>query len=271
MGLVKVQYAGLDEALAGDDFQRLCAEHQLRPSVAAHATRLILDEMRQRMAVNHEVFKTRLFPNDKLASRFGIQVNRYVGKPVAFLLPQQKTVDSRAFKLSATWNSKGNQTSIQRLWQHLNRVNDTVNPGTAESLEALMAWLSDQGYLSLETVGSEYEDGEGYQVNYDQLEFEIGRSFRRCSVCDRVAANEPDEHPCDRPTCSGTDETVERADRRGKPQRPDGRAGLCPAALCSRALSGGDRGGPRESRGRLHEPQSASPEPAGLLFGSAVW
>ena len=56
MGLVKVQYAGLDEALAGDDFQRLCAEHQLRPSVAAHATRLILDEMRQRMAVNHEVF-----------------------------------------------------------------------------------------------------------------------------------------------------------------------------------------------------------------------
>ena len=203
MGLVKVQYAGLDEALAGDDFQRLCAEHQLRPSVAAHAARLILDEMRQRMAVNHEVFQTRLFPNDKLASRFGIQVNRYVGKPVAFLLPQQKTVESRAFKLSATWNSKGNQTSIQRLWQHLNRVNDTVNPGTAESLEALIVWLSDQGYLSLETVGSEYEDGEGYQVNYNQLEFEIGRSFRRCSVCDRVAANVPDEHPCDRPTCSG--------------------------------------------------------------------
>jgi len=55
----------------------------------------------------------------------------------------------------------------------------------------------------LETVGSEYEDGEGYQVNYNQLEFEIGRSFRRCSVCDRVAANVPDEHPCDRPTCSG--------------------------------------------------------------------
>ena len=68
---------------------------------------------------------------------------------------------------------------------------------------AIMVWLADQGYLSLETVGSEHEDGEGYQVNYIQLEFEIGRSFRRCSVCDRVAANVPDEHPCDRPTCSG--------------------------------------------------------------------
>ena len=93
MGLIKVQYAGLGEAFAGDAFQRLCDVHALRSSVAAHATRLILDEMRQRMAVNHEVFKTRLFPNDKLASRFGIQVNRYVGKPAAFLLPQQKTVD----------------------------------------------------------------------------------------------------------------------------------------------------------------------------------
>jgi hypothetical protein len=102
MGLVKVHYAGLDDALAGDVFQRLCAEYQLRPSVAAQGVRLILDEMRQRMAVNHEVLKTRLYPNDKLASRFGIQVNRFIGKPVAFLAPQQKTVDTRSYKLSAT-------------------------------------------------------------------------------------------------------------------------------------------------------------------------
>ena len=30
MGLVKVRYAGLDEAFAGGAFQRLCAENQLR-------------------------------------------------------------------------------------------------------------------------------------------------------------------------------------------------------------------------------------------------
>ena len=203
MGLVKVRYAGLDEALAADTFQRLCAEHQLRPSVAAHGARLILDEMRQRMAVNHEVFKTRLFPNDKLADRFGIQVNRYVGKPVVFLPPQQKSADTRSYKLFSTWNAKGNPTSIQRLWQHLHRINDTVSNGTPTSLEAILSWLAENGYLAWETIGSEHEDGEGYQVNYEQLEFEVGHSFRRCSVCDRVTANEQDEHPCDRTNCSG--------------------------------------------------------------------
>ena len=39
MGLIKVQYAGLDEALAGDDFQRLCAEHQLRRCSCARSAR----------------------------------------------------------------------------------------------------------------------------------------------------------------------------------------------------------------------------------------
>jgi len=204
MGLVKVRHAGLDEALAGEAFQRLCNEHQLRPGVAAHAARLILDEMRQRRAINQEVFKTRLFPNDRLASRFGIQVNRYIGKPAAFVPPQQKSADTRSYKLFSTWNTKGSPTSIQRLWHHLHRVNDTVSNGTAASLEALLEWLSAEGYLAWETVGAEHEEGEGYQVNHEQLEFEAGRSFRRCSVCDRVAANERDEHPCDRPNCSGT-------------------------------------------------------------------
>ena len=203
MALVTVRYAGLDEALAGDAFQRLCTEYQLRPGIAAHATRLILDVMRQRMAVNHEVFKTRLFPNDKLASRFGIQVNRYIGKPAAFVPPQQMSADTRSCKLFSTWNTKGSPNAIQRLWRHLHRVNDTVSNGTAASLEALLAWLAVGGYLVWEAVGAEHESGEGYQVNHEQLEFEVGRSFRRCSVCDRVTANETEEHPCDRPNCSG--------------------------------------------------------------------
>ena len=31
-------------------------------------------------------------------------------------------------------------------------------------------------------VGGEHESAEGYQVAFDQLEFEAGRAFRRCSV-----------------------------------------------------------------------------------------
>jgi ATP-dependent helicase YprA (DUF1998 family) len=203
MGLVRVRYAGLDEAFASNAFQRLAAEHQLRPGVLAHATQLILDEMRRRMAVNHEVFKSRLYANDKLAARYGIQVNRYIGKPAAFLPPGQKSADTRSYRMNSTWNTKGSPTAIQRLWQHVHQDGDMATRGTAAALEALLAWLADESYLAWEKIGQEHERAEGYQVDQVQLEFEVGRSFRRCSVCDRVTANEPDEHPCDRPDCSG--------------------------------------------------------------------
>lgn len=203
MGLIKVRYAGLDDAFASCSFQRLCADHGLLPETTVHATRLILDDMRQRMAVNHDVFKTRLYANDKLAARFGIAINRYVGKPVALLPPQQKSIVTKSYKLLATWNAKGNQTGIQRLWQQIHRESEAVTHGTAASLEALFVWLLNEGYLSQETIGADHERNDGYQVNHEQLEFEVARSFRRCSVCDRVVANEPDEHPCDRSGCSG--------------------------------------------------------------------
>jgi ATP-dependent helicase YprA (DUF1998 family) len=205
LGLVKVRYAGLDDAVEGDDFEQLCVTHGLQPEVAAHGVRLILDEMRQRRAVSHEVFQNRLYPNDKMAMQYGIAVNRYVGKPAAFLLPQQKSSQTRSYQLITTWNTKGALTSIQKLWQHLHRVNDTISRGTPESLDAVLEWLmaDDQNYLVMAKVGGEHEDAEGLQVNFDQLEFEVGRTFRRCSVCDRVTANEPVERPCDRAGCQG--------------------------------------------------------------------
>ena len=146
----------------GRRFQRLCAEHQLRPDVAAHGTRLILDEMRQRMAVNHEVLKTRLFPNDKLASRFGIQVNRYVGKPVAFLPPQQKSSDTRSYKLFSTWNTKGNPTSDPAALAAPAQAS-TTRSATAPLPHSKPCWSgsAEDGYLLWETVGSEHESGEG--------------------------------------------------------------------------------------------------------------
>src|SRR5262249_20739791 len=71
--------------------------------------------------------------------------------------------------------------------------------------EAVLSWLAgeNQAYLVHARVGGENESGEGFQVSFDQLEFEVGRTFRRCSFCDRITANEPIERQCDRSGCSG--------------------------------------------------------------------
>ncbi len=92
LGLVKVRYASLAEELTSEQFQRLCLDNGLNPDLAGRSVVVLLDEFRQRMALNHEILTRRLFPGDKLSRDFQITVNRQVGIPVAFLPPEQRTV-----------------------------------------------------------------------------------------------------------------------------------------------------------------------------------
>ncbi len=199
LGLVKVRYAGIEEEMASEEFKRLCAEQNLLPDMAAYSVVVLLNEMRHRMALSHEALRTRMYPNDKLARLYQIKVNRQVGIPVAFLLPEQKTATTGAFKLVSTWNAKGNQTSIQRLWRQFH-----AEYATPDSLDALLRWLQDKQYLVWSRVGKKDEGGEGFQVNLDMIEFEVGDSFLRCTVCDKVASNESPGRPCSRAGCAGS-------------------------------------------------------------------
>jgi len=199
LGLVKVCYAGLDDDLADDEFQQLCAQHHLVPELAAQSVVVLLNEMRQRMALNNEALKTRLYANDKLARLYRIQVNRQVGIPVAFRKPGEKTDEHRGYKLLPTWNAKGSPAGIQSIWRQFHKES-----ATQESLESVLHWLDEHKHLAWEEIGSKDERGEGWQIRLDALEFEAGRSFLRCRVCDRIAANGPAGGPCPRPTCRGT-------------------------------------------------------------------
>src|SRR5262249_30230418 len=107
LGLVKVRYAGLEDELASDAFQRLCADFQLLPHDAAYSVLVLLDEVRQRMALTPRALKARLFGGSKLARDYGIAVNRHVGIPVAFLPPGQKSSRGGSYKLVSVWNMKG--------------------------------------------------------------------------------------------------------------------------------------------------------------------
>jgi hypothetical protein len=197
LGLVKVRYAGLDEDLQGQEFQELCTLHQLTPELAVQSVVVLLNEFRQRMALNHSVLTTRIYPNDKISRLYRIQVNRQVGIPVAFQPPGQKTEERRGYKLLPTWNAKGSPAAIQSIWRQFH-----AEAATPESLEAVLKWLQGD-YLESQEIGSKDERGEGWQVKLSALEFEAGRTFLRCSVCDKIAANSPPGGPCPRSGCRG--------------------------------------------------------------------
>ena len=199
MGLVKVRYAAIEDELADDEFQELCATHHLNPKLAVQSVMVVLNEFRQRMAMNHEVLTTRLYANDKLSRLYHIQVNRQVGIPAAFSPPGQKTDARSGYKLLPTWNSKGSPASVQSIWRQFH-----ADTATEESLEAVLQWLQKHEYLTWQEIGSKDERGEGWQVDMGVVEFEAGRTFVQCSVCDKIASNELPGHPCYRPGCSGT-------------------------------------------------------------------
>jgi len=149
MGLVKVRYAALEDELAATEFQELCAAHHLNPQLAAQSVVVLLNEFRQRMALNHEVLTTRLYANDKLSRLYRIQVNRQVGIPAAFLPPGQKTDSRSGYRLLPTWNAKGSPASVQSIWRQFHA--DTATP---ESLEAVLQWLQKHEYLAWQEIGS---------------------------------------------------------------------------------------------------------------------
>jgi ATP-dependent helicase YprA (DUF1998 family) len=199
LGLVKVRYVDLEEQLSTEEFRRFCADYDLLPDVAAQSVRVLLDVVRHRMALDHEVLRRRLYPGDELSRRYQIKVNRYIGRPAAFAPPEQKSVEKKSYKLIATWNAKGNPTSIQRLWRQFH-----YEKATPDSLEALLRWLQRNEYLSWQEIGSANEQDEGYQVALGSIEFEAGRSFLHCSICDKIASNELPGVRCSRAGCEGT-------------------------------------------------------------------
>lgn len=202
LGLVRVRYAELDADMRSDQFVGLCVQHGLQPELARQSVVALLDFFRHRMALSHEILKTRLFSNDKLANDYRITVNRQVGIPVAFVEPGQSSRSSKGYKLTATWNAKGNPAGPQKLWRQFHGDSQTE-----ESFQDFFNWLATDrdgaSYLTYETIGSKDDQGTGWQVDFDMLEFEVGKAFLRCSICDRVESNSTPNLPCSRSGCHG--------------------------------------------------------------------
>ena len=198
LGLIAVRYAGLDEALHSQEFRRLCAEQHLDGEAAQNATRRLLDFMRQRFAVNHEVIRNRLRSGDRLSSRFGITPGRQVGLPVAFLRPGSSSENTGAYKLISTWNLTGIPAGVQKLWRRL--LGQHV---TAESLAAVLEWLEREQWLTWSGIGNEANQVSGYQIEYGVLEFERNERFARCNICGRVGTGDARGQICPRPGCDG--------------------------------------------------------------------
>jgi ATP-dependent helicase YprA (DUF1998 family)/very-short-patch-repair endonuclease len=199
LGLVTIQYAGLDQELESEAFRVLCERHQLALEPVQLAVRCLLGFMRGRFAVSHEIFRTRLYRGDRLSSRFGLTPGRQVGLPVAFQLPGNRSDRTANYKLISTWNTPGAPAGVQRLWRRI--LGEDV---TMESLADVLTWLAqEEGWLVWTSVGRQGTGGEGYHVAHDVLEFQRPVGYAHCDICGRAVPGEEPGHICPRPGCDG--------------------------------------------------------------------
>jgi len=198
LGLVAVSYAGLEEEMERASFRELCAVHRLNLEAAQLAVSRLLDLMRSRFAVNHEVFRTRLRRGDRLSSRFDLTPGRQVGLPAALLRPGNRSHNTGNYKLLSTWNPSGPPAGAQQLWRRI--LGETAS---LESLSAVLEWLQGQGWLAWSRIGVNANEAEGYQVVCETLEFGQKSEFVRCRVCGRAAPRDIAGVPCSRAGCDG--------------------------------------------------------------------
>ena len=187
LGLVRVRYAGLKEVLRRDNFEQLCREHNLPTEKVRQAIPHLLDLMRTKGALAHEVLQQAFNTGSQIAAEYDLQPSRGWWFPQAFT------------SMARTTPSRGRQQGRYRLlrpnmlfalWQHF-----LGSHATPQSLQAVLDFLQQTNYIVWADIG---DGGQGYQVTLDLLEFEVARSWVRCDTCGRVVANEPAGTPCPR-------------------------------------------------------------------------
>jgi len=199
LGLVEIQYSGLNEELLDDEFVRLVRNHDLDLERASLGVKRLLHFFRSRRAVDHEAMRRWMRGNDPVAREFNITPGREVGIPVAYLEPGRPSDTKGTYKLFSSWNQTGTSAGPQGIWRQTQE-----NQATESSLEAVLAWMLDGGrFLVRARIGKEAKEVEGLVLRHDAIEARVATSFTRCGVCGRVEANERPGLGCARPRCTG--------------------------------------------------------------------
>lgn len=187
LGLVRVRYAGLEEALREESFERFCRNHNLPVEKVRQSISHLLDLMRTKGALGHEILQRAFKADSQVASEYDLQLSGGQWFPVAFT-PVGQTIPSQEGEKGHYRLFRPNM--LVALWRRFLGTH-----ATPQSLQEVLEFLQQKGYIVWAKVG---DGGQGYQVEPDLLEFEVAQSWVRCDTCGRIIANEPAETPCPR-------------------------------------------------------------------------
>ncbi|MGH7728732.1 MAG: DEAD/DEAH box helicase [Vulcanimicrobiaceae bacterium] len=210
-GLVRIRYAGLDEALSSAGFVGLAADHGVDRQKLAERVPLFLDALRfaggahlEKVAEHEDPLRERLYAGSEgelgsLTALYGLKVSRNTGKPIAFTEPNEKGETNRDWVIRVSY-SRLRGGPLREL---LSDFKELAREKRLELAHDLFRWLVKERYLRAVSVGRKSKRRHGYSVPLDIIEIVRAGSAAECTVCRRRLADPGEVKRCPKPACDG--------------------------------------------------------------------
>jgi len=197
LGLVAVQYAGLEETVNIPEFKELQQATNMKETELIGVFTLFLNEMRYRRALDHELLKR--YIDQQTADHLGIQIPRYQRLPVGFGYAPSSI--GKPYKIQSFANPKGAPTVFQQYFQKLTGLNSS---DSAKLVALTVKILTESGHIVDTDIGAYGRDHTtAKMVNHQRVEAGPFKEGWQCSTCRRVfTVNTRDVCPTHR--CTGT-------------------------------------------------------------------
>jgi len=178
LGLIKISYGHLHELSGHPGFEELCKKYNLHPNELIDFLGIILDEIRLRRALDHEMFRIYLDPHDRKVREWGITPHLYRRKPVGF---HRDRISGRTdpyvlYRFLAPTGRGVLQNYCRRL---IGEKGDNLLMDTVDFLEEI-------SLLRANTIGSARGKVSALQTNYESVEIEPFEQGYECNACRKV-------------------------------------------------------------------------------------
>ncbi|MBU0472098.1 MAG: hypothetical protein KKF65_05715, partial [Nanoarchaeota archaeon] len=206
LGLVKIDYDGIEKIKDDSLFKSLCKNWNLKPEELISLMNNILDIMRSKRAISHEFFKQYLSQESKPVKKFELDVDNNSRKPCGYDFSKDsaeansKFSLNRPYKVSKFVSDRGINTFQQYLFKVLgsddrSQINDL--------LTHIFNLLIDDGLIVKCKIGDlKKNDADAYQVNLDRVIFTKPLKPYKCNSC-RTITFWNSKDICPRYRCGG--------------------------------------------------------------------
>lgn len=179
LGLVKIKYTHFNILEGREKFRSICSEYNLSSEELKAAITNLLNEMRMRRALDHQLL-SRYLSSRSVNGMFQSRITRYNRKPVGYR--DSSAPKARYFNIYGYISAGGAKTIFQSFAERLG----VHNPN--EFLRQCFDLMAEDRLIVENEMGGSLagDRAKAYQVNHGRVQITLPEALWRCRSCGRI-------------------------------------------------------------------------------------